>query len=231
MISKPSEAVAKSAAKILLDTKSVIFNSREPFVFTSGRISPVYIDCRRLISFPAERTILMDMGAEILREKVGLDNMDYLAGGETAGIPYAAFLSDRLNKPMLYVRKKPKGFARMSQIEGCMDMETPKVVMIEDLQTDGGSKKVFIDAIRATNAKVEHGFVVFHYGIFQQSIDNMNALGMTLHYLTDWWHVLVVARELKYFDEETLSSVESFLNAPEAWAEKNAHLVPKKEQA
>jgi len=231
MINVPSEDIAKKAAKILLDTKSVLFNSREPFIFTSGRISPVYTDCRRLISFPPERSALMDMGATILRESVGLDNIDFLAGGETARIPYAAFLSDRLNKPMLYVRKKPKGFGRMAQIEGCMDMDSPKVVLIEDLQTDGGSKKVFIDAIRAANAKIEHGFVVFHYGIFQQSIDNMNALEMTLHYLTDWWYVLAVARELKYFDEETLTSVEQFLNAPDSWAEKNAHLVPKKEKA
>ena len=231
MISAPPENIAKAAAKILLDTKSVLFNSREPFVFTSGRISPVYTDCRRLISFPTERSTLMDMGAAILKEKIGLENMDFLAGGETAGIPYAAFLSDRLNKPMLYVRKKPKGFGRMAQIEGCMDNDAPKVVLIEDLQTDGGSKKVFIDALRAANATVEHGFVVFHYGIFQQSIDNMNALGMTLHYLTDWWHVLQVARELKYFDDETLASVESFLKAPDAWGEANAHRVPKKEQA
>ena len=231
MISAPSEDVAKKAAKILLDTKSVLFNSREPFVFTSGRISPVYTDCRRLISFPAERTILMNMGADILKEKVGLENMDYLAGGETAGIPYAAFLSQTLNKPMLYVRKKPKGFGRMAQIEGVMDQENSKVVLIEDLQSDGGSKKVFIDALRAANAQIAHGFVVFHYGIFQKSIDNMNEFGMTLHYLTDWWAVLKVARELKYFDEATLSSVEDFLNAPDAWAEKNAHLVQKKEQA
>lgn len=112
-----------------------------------------------------------------------------------------------------------------------MDMDNPKIILIEDLQTDGGSKKVFIDALRAAGATVEHGFVVFHYGIFQQSIDNMNALGMTLHYLTDWWTVLQVARELNYFDAETLSSVESFLKAPDAWAEANAHLVAKKEQA
>jgi orotate phosphoribosyltransferase len=231
MINSPSEDIAQKAAKILLDTKSVLFNSREPFVFTSGRISPVYTDCRRLISFPAERSTLMDMGANILKEKVGMDNMDYLAGGETAGIPYAAFLSDRLNKPMLYVRKKPKGFGRMAQIEGVMDADNPKVVLIEDLQTDGGSKKVFIDALRTAGATIEHGFVVFHYGIFQQSIDNMNAMGMTLHYLTDWWHVLQVARKLEYFDEETLTSVESFLNNPDGWADANAHRAPKKEQA
>ncbi|HRK98137.1 MAG TPA: orotate phosphoribosyltransferase [Alphaproteobacteria bacterium] len=221
----------KIAAKILLDTKSVLFNAREPFVFTSGRISPVYVDIRRLISFPAERTALMDMGAELLKEKVGINNIDYVAGGETAGIPYAAFLSDRLNKPMLYVRKKPKGFGRMAQIEGCMDKENANVILIEDLQTDGGSKKVFIDAIRAAGAKIAHSFVVFHYGIFPQSLENMKTAGVELYNLTDWWSVLAVARENKYFDEETLASVESFLNEPDQWAQNNAHLVKKQEQA
>jgi orotate phosphoribosyltransferase len=227
MISHPPTEIALKAAKILLDTKSVLFNSREPFVFTSGRISPVYTDCRRLISFPAERTVLMDMGAEILRTALDLEAIDYLAGGETAGIPYAAFLAERTKKPMLYVRKKPKGFGRMAQIEGCMDKEKPRVILIEDLQTDGGSKKVFIDALRLAGAEISHGFVVFHYGIFQQSVDNMTSMGMTLHYLTDWWHVLRVARENKYFDDETLQSVEDFLQNPDGWAVKNSHLVAK----
>jgi len=189
------------------------------------------VDIRRLISFPAERTALMDMGAELLKEKVGINNIDYVAGGETAGIPYAAFLSDRLNKPMLYVRKKPKGFGRMAQIEGCMDKENANVILIEDLQTDGGSKKVFIDAIRAAGAKIAHSFVVFHYGIFPQSLENMKTAGVELYNLTDWWSVLAVARENKYFDEETLASVESFLNEPDQWAQNNAHLVKKQEQA
>lgn len=215
--------IAHASAKILLDTKSVLFNAREPFTFTSGRISPVYVDCRRLISFPQERSTLMDFGAQILREQA--PDLDYCAGGETAGIPYAAFMSERLNLPMLYVRKKPKGFGRMAQIEGVMDEPGKKVVLIEDLQTDGGSKKVFIDALREAGAIVEHSFVVFHYGIFQASIDNMNAMGVKLHALTTWWDVLAVARENKYFDDETLNSVEAFLNAPDKWAEDNKHLA------
>lgn len=227
-MTSPNSAIA---AKILLDTKSVLFNAREPFVFTSGRISPVYVDIRRLISFPEARSTLMDMGAELLKEKIGLDNIDYVAGGETAGIPYAAFLADRLNKPMLYVRKKPKGFGRMAQIEGCMDQDGANVILIEDLQTDGGSKKVFIDALRAAGAKVSQSFVVFHYGIFPQSLENMKNMGVGLHNLTDWWAVLDVARTNRYFDEETLSSVEFFLNEPDKWAEQNAHLVKKQEQA
>lgn len=230
-IDKTVDDAARKAARIFLDTKSVLFNSREPFVFTSGRVSPVYVDTRRLISFPEERTYLMDAAAKLLREKVGDDKINYLAGGETAGIPFAAFVADRLNKPMLYVRKKPKGFGRMAQIEGNIAQDGGYAIMIEDLQTDGGSKKVFIDALREAGCKVEHSFVVFHYGILEQSEVNNKAMGVTLHALTNWWAVLDVARSEKYFDEETLNSVEEFLNGPDAWAAANAHKVAPKETA
>ncbi len=223
-----TDQIAKDSAKILLTTKSVLINSREPFVYTSGKIGPTYVDCRRLIAFPKERSILMDYAASMLKEKIGLDKIDYVAGGETAGIPYAAFIADRLEKPMLYVRKKPKGFGRMSQIEGCMDEDGKSAILVEDLQTDGGSKKIFVDALRDAGAKVDHAFVVFHYGIFPQSEKNMTDLGITLHSLTNWWAVLDVAREMKYFDEETLSSVESFLNDPLRWQEEQAQKSPHK---
>lgn len=222
-----SSKTAAIAAKILLDTKSVLFNAQEPFVFTSGRLSPVYSDMRRLISFPAERTVLMDMAADLLKPL----SIDYVAGGETAGIPYAAFIAERLNKPMLYVRKKPKGFGRMAQIEGCMDETGARVALIEDLQTDGGSKKVFVDALRAAGAVVEHAFVIFHYGNFPQSYQNMKDWGLTLHALTTWADVLDVARAQNYFDEATFQSIEFFLKEPDEWARQNAHKAPAKEQA
>ena len=211
--------IGRAAAKILLDTKSVLFNAREPFKFTSGRISPVYIDCRRLISFVDERSDLMDMAIEILHDEIA-ENIDVVAGGETAGIPYAAFIAERLHKPMAYIRKKPKGFGRMAQIEGYFhEIDQPKVLLVEDLQTDGGSKKRFIHALREAGAEISHAFVVFHYGIFEQSKKNMDGMGITLHELTNWWRVLEVAREESYFDSETLDSVESFLHSPDIWQE------------
>lgn len=212
------EEIAAVSAKILLDTEAVLFNAKEPFVFTSGRISPVYTDCRRLIAFVEERKTLMNFAAEMLAP---LD-LDYVAGGETAGIPYAAFVSERLNKPMLYVRKKPKGFGRMAQIEGHLpDEGVRKAILVEDLQTDGGSKKLFVDVLRDAGATVEHAFVVFHYGIFDASEQNMKDLGITLHALTTWWDVLKVAREGEYFDTATLDAVEAFLNDPEGWDQKH----------
>lgn len=211
------EEIAKASAQILLDTGSVLFNAAEPFTLTSGKKSPVYVDCRRLISFVEERKTLMDFGAEMIRTALG-DDLDYVAGGETAGIPYAAFLAERLEKPMLYVRKKPKGFGRMAQIEGVLEENTPsQTILVEDLQTDGGSKKLFVDVLREAGTTVNHAFVVFHYGIFTASQENMNALGITLHALTTWWDVLSVARETGALDQKTLVTVEEFLNDPTGW--------------
>ena len=214
--------IARDAAQILLRTDSVLLSPDEPFTLTSGRKSPVYVDCRRLISFPEERRRLMDYGAQILKDHIGQDQIDVLAGGETAGIPYAAFLAERLDKPMVYVRKKPKGFGRMAQIEGHLEQTSPKTVLIEDLQTDGGSKDVFIKALREAGASIEHAFVIFHYGIFEKSIENMEALGLTLHSLTDWWHVLDVAKEQEILSPDSTKDVENFLNAPEKWVPGNS---------
>ena len=209
--------IADQAAEILLRTESVLMNAEQPFTLTSGRKSPVYVDCRKPIGFAVERAQLMQMADQLLRQEIGTENYDYLAGGETAGIPYAAYLSGVQDKPMVYVRKQPKGFGRMAQIEGYMPSHSARAVLVEDLQTDGGSKRVFIDALRKAGASVEHAFVVFHYGIFPQSRTNMADMGVQLHSLCNWWDVLRVARAGEYFDDKTLVTVEAFLNDPEGW--------------
>ena len=207
--------IAYNTAKILLDTKSVLINTKEPFTYTSGKIGPVYVDIRRMISFPKERGILMDYAAEMLRPL----NMDYVAGGETAGIPYAAFLAERLDLPMLYIRKKPKGHGRMAQIEGHME-ENKNVILIEDLMNVGSSQQVFVKALREASATINNTFVVFSYGIHPQTQDNLKEININLHALTNWWAILEVVKEENYFDNETIASLEEFLNAPESWANK-----------
>jgi len=209
--------MAQEASKILLQTEAILVNTEEPFTYTSGRKGPVYVDCRKLIGFPRARGVLMDMAASLIAQEVGLEELDVCAGGETAGIPYAAFLSERLNLPMAYVRKKPKGFGRMAQIEGVVN-DGNHVLLVEDLQTDGGSKKVFVNALREAGATVNHAFVVFHYGVFEASEKNMADLGIQLHALTTWPLVLETAQKMKYFDQSTADSVLEFLNDPVAWS-------------
>src|SRR5919108_5573315 len=97
----PSESdAAEITARILLETECVLFRPDDPFTFTSGRRSPVYIDCRRLISFPRARRKLMDMAADKIERHTGFEGLDAIAGGETAGIPFAAWIADRLSLPM-----------------------------------------------------------------------------------------------------------------------------------
>src|SRR6185437_14062600 len=131
-----SEAdAAETTARILLETESVLFRPDDPFTFTSGLRSPVYIDCRRLISFPRARRKLMDLAAELIERRAGFESIDAIAGGETAGIPFAAWIADRLSLPMLYVSKQPKGFGRNAQIEGELKDES-RVLLVEDLASE-----------------------------------------------------------------------------------------------
>src|SRR5207244_10654592 len=109
--------IAETTGKMLLEVKAVLFFEDQPFVFTSGWASPVYIDCRKLIFYPRLRGQLVDFAVATLARDVGFEQFDVVAGGETAGIPYAAWIAERLGLPMQYVRKKPKGCGRNAQIE------------------------------------------------------------------------------------------------------------------
>ena len=136
------ESIAKLTAKMLIEVEAVRFSSNEPFKFTSGWASPVYIDCRKLISYPRVRNTLMDFSASVITQNIGFETIDSIAGGETAGIPFAAWIADRLMLPMQYVRKKPKGFGRTALIEGDFQNDS-QILLVEDLTTDGNSKIKF----------------------------------------------------------------------------------------
>jgi len=118
--------------------------------------------------------------------------------------------------PMTYVRKKPKGYGRNARIEGAMS-EGQRVLLVEDLTTDGGSKISFVDAIRDTGASCAHTAVIFYYGIFPETEKTLGDRGVTLHHLCTWRDVLAEARAQASFDAATLDGVESFLDDPRAW--------------
>src|SRR5215813_13414827 len=162
------KVISALTAKMLIEVEAVSFMKDKPFIFTSGRASPVYTDCRRLISFPRVRQTLIEFGVATVMRDAGFEAFDAVAGGETAGIPYAAWMADRLGLPMLYVRKKPKGFGRNNQIEGHL-VEGQRVLLVVDMTSDGRSKINFCTALREAGAKVEHALVFFFYDIFPEA--------------------------------------------------------------
>jgi len=213
--SLPSKAeTAKLAANILLDIGAVHLNTDEPFTHSSGLRAPTYVDCRKIISFPRARSLLMDYLAATVMRDVGPEAFTNVAGGETAGIPFGAMVAERLALPMTYVRKKPKGYGRNSRIEGLM-REGDRVLLVEDMATDGGSKVSFVQAIRDTGATCQHTAVIFYYDIFKDALAKLKAEDIQMHWLCTWWDILTEAEGR--FPADTLAEVKLFLNDPTAW--------------
>lgn len=210
------KAAGQTAAKYLIDIQAVNFRPDEPYKLTAGWASPVYVDCRKVIAFLEERRAIIQLGVDMLNRDIAAEP-NLVAGGETAGIPYAAWISEALSKPMLYVRKKPKGFGRNAQIEGDMP-EGSHVLLVEDLATDGGSKINFINALRGSGATVSDVFVVFFYGAFPGAADTMADADVTLHYLCDWWDVIAAAETGGYFKPDDIAGVRAFLADPAGWS-------------
>jgi len=204
-------------AQILIDIESVKFSFDKPFTLTSGLKSPVYVDCRKIISYVNEREIILNFAIKYFKEnKI---EFEILAGGETAGIPYAAFFSQILKKPMIYIRKKPKGFGKDQQIEGNYK-KNQKAILIEDLATDGGSKIIFVKALREANIQVSDIFVVFYYNIFNINKSPLGSLNVKMHSLCTWKNIISVLIENKLFSDEKIQNLKSFLHDPEYWRNK-----------
>jgi orotate phosphoribosyltransferase len=205
------------ASELLIEIEAVHFNADDPFIFTSGWASPVYIDCRKLISFPRQRREIIQLAAEEVDRSIGRNRVALVAGGETAGIPLAAWIAEYFFLPMIYVRKNPKGFGRMNQIEGMLE-PGDRAILVEDLTTDGRSKINFCNALRRAGAVVEEAVVIFYYGVYPDAEKNLDEAAVTLHALTDWRTTLEVARAAGYFDAKQADVVEEFLDAPHTWS-------------
>jgi orotate phosphoribosyltransferase len=211
------KTIAELTARMYLDTGAVRFMTDKPFIFTSGWASPVYNDSRWLISFPDVRSAIMGYAVNAIDHDIGRGNIDAVAGGETAGIPFAAWVADRMHLPMQYVRKKAKGFGRNAQIEGQL-IPGQRVLLVEDLATDGRSKVNFVKAIRDADGKCDHCFVIFFYNIYKEGEKILTDLGVTLHALTTWRDVLAVAKKMDKFEPKMLAEVEKFIDDPAGWS-------------
>ena len=210
--------MSEIVAEKLIDIKSVQFSFNKHFTLTSGLKSPVYVDCRKIISFIDERDFIMNEAVEYFK-KNNL-NFDLVAGGETAGIPYAAIISEKIKKPMLYVRKKSKGFGKNQQIEGSFK-EEQRAILIEDLATDGGSKVIFVEAMRKAGMTVKDTFVIFYYDIFNFESSVLGKLNVKIHSLCTWKDIISVMEKRNLFSQNDINNLKEFLSNPDEWREKN----------
>jgi orotate phosphoribosyltransferase len=210
-------------AQFLLQTESIQIYKERPFTFVSGRVSPVYIDCRRLLSFPDARREIIHQLVKKTETEIGLTAIDVVAGGETAGIPYAAFVAHEIHKPMIYVRKAPKGYGQSKQTEGVLK-PSQRVLLVEDLITDGMSKLRFNDGVRAEGARITHCLCVFEYGSdrldLHEGRKSLAAHDIQLASLVNWDDVLSAGLSQQYFSAEAREQIWDFLEDPDNWGRK-----------
>ncbi len=208
---------ARRTARALLDIGAVQMAEDRPFILSSGVASPAYINVRRVISFPAIREMLMGFATEILDAEIGRDRLDAVAGAETAGIPFAAWIAALSGLPMQYVRKRAQGFGPAAMIEGLFK-PGQRVVLIEDLTTDGASKIRFCEALRQAGLEVSDVLMLFHYDIFPRTRDALAENGLRLHALANWRDILAAAEAGDAFTAGERDRLAAFIDAPLDWS-------------
>lgn len=207
---------SEKVAKILLDIKAVSFNAKKPFRYSSGLLSPVYTDCRLLMSHPKERVLIRNLYVQMIQSK---GKFDVIAGTATAGIPHAAWIADKLRLPMVYVRGKAKNHGKGNQIEGKIKKKQ-KVAVIEDLISTGGSSVETVRAIRKEGAKSSYVFSIITYKM-NKSKDNFKANGIKLISLTDFPTVVKVAEQIGYIKAKDKYIILQWAKDPASWGKKN----------
>ncbi len=204
--------VSDLVAALLLDVGAVQVNAEKPFRLTSGKLSPIYFDCRRVISCSAAMTLVT--GAFQWYVEHCQERIDIVAGGESAGIPFADRLAAVLGKPMVYVRKQPRQHGTGSAIEGSASPGC-RALLVEDLITDGASKLVFVNGLREAGLIVEHCVVLLDR---QQGGSELLAnAGVELYPLVTARQTLDFAAKAKSISSTAYEAAIRFIENPTDW--------------
>ena len=209
--------VASMTARMILEAGAVKYSAERPFFLASGWASPVYIDVQRLISFPRIRAALMDLARETVLADIGFEQFDTVAAVESSGIAYGAWIAERLALPLQYVHRRPRGFGREAQIEGTL-RRGARVLLVDDISTDGRSKIDLCRALRAMEARVDHVLVMFFYDVFPEARALLSGLRVQLHYLATWHDILTEAGTSGYLPPEAVQDARRFVQDPARWS-------------
>lgn len=208
--------IGSEVARLLFEGGAIHVSRQQPFILAAGWASPVYVDVRVILGDPALRQAMTQLAVRYVNAILRKTPIDAIAGAETAGIPFAAWLADKLNVRMRYVRKRPLGIGRNAQVEGG-EVDGLNVLLVDDLTTDGGSKLNFARGLRAAGAIVEHVLTIFYHGVFPGAAERLAQAGLTLHPLATWADILRSPAAGK-ISQQDRAEIESFLADPVAWS-------------
>ena len=207
---------SQTVAKILLELNAITLSPKKPFRYASGVLSPVYTDCRVLMAYPDKRREIRDLYIEAIKKsKV---QFEVVAGTATAGIPHAAWIAERLNLPMVYVRGKIKDHGKENLMEGIIK-KGQKAVVIEDLVSTGESAINSVNAIRAAGGEVADVFSIITYGMTVAE-ENFKKNNLKLISLTTFLDVVKEAEKMGNIKKQEIQTVLDWTADPANWGKK-----------
>lgn len=202
-------------ARLLLDQQAVALQPTDPFRYSSGILSPIYTDNRILISSPEARTTVT---AGLVEAASEFGEIEAVAGTATAGIPWAAWITEQLGLPMVYVRSKAKSHGRQNQIEGKLG-ERSRTLIVEDLVSTGGSCLNAVEAVREAGAEPVGVVAIFTYGM-QSAEEGFAKAGVPLATLTDFPALVEAAAASGAISTDDKTKVLEWADDPAGWAAK-----------
>lgn len=200
-------------AKSLLEIGAVALRPNEPFTWTSGLKSPIYCDNRLTMSYPAIRDLVAEGFATIIRERY--PDAEVIAGTSTAGIPHAAWVAQKLNLPMAYIRDKAKGHGKQNQIEGRI-APGQKVIVIEDLISTGGSSLKAAQAVREAGAEVSAVLAIFTYQ-FESATQSFKEEGFQLETLSNYSALIETAVQQGKVEQSDVAALQAWRQDPQSF--------------
>lgn len=215
-----STPVSAEVARALTRIGAVRTTTGQPFVYTSGWASPVYIDTRLLMSDVALRTLVMDLAAEAVAGLVARKGINAIVGAESSGIAFGAWLAERLGLPLLYLRKKPMGWGNAARLEGRLP-EGARLLFVDDVTTDARSKIAAAAALRQDATHIADVLVIVDYALYPDTHSHLVEHGLDLHALTNWHDLLAALREAGSLDSTEDQTLTRFTADPVAWSVAN----------
>lgn len=209
-------SISEDVARILLELNAITLNPKKPFRYASGILSPVYTDCRVLMAYPQRRREIRDLYIDTIK-KSGV-TFEVVAGTATAGIPHAAWIADKLNLPLVYVRGKAKDHGKENLMEGIIK-KGQRAIVIEDLVSTGESAINSVNAVREAGGQVEYVFSIITYGM-KQAEENFKTHNLKLVSLTNFQDVLKQAQKMGYINKEEISAILDWTKDPPSWGKR-----------
>jgi len=202
-------------AKKLIQIGAVKFSPSEPFTYASGLKGPIYCDNRVVLSHVEFRDHIIESFIKLISTKNFL--FDLIGGIATAGIPHASIISDRLKRPLIYIRPKPKGHGKMNQVEG--DYKTgQKVLLVEDLVNQGSSLVEAMEGLKTSGLIGQSCLCIVDYEMKTSRV-KLTEQGLELFSLTDFTSLSLAALELNLVNQAEYELLKSWQNDPRAWSD------------